>query len=176
MLKNVKFMVFVLSAFSFMSSFSAMSFEEVNSSEVENSPKKTNSEMKEILIPIYSLFDGMRESNGDKVRAAFAENAVMHRAHGKLKAGGSAEKFAKAVESSNDKVWDEKIWDIRIQVDDKLASVWTEFAFLLDDKMSHCGVNSFQLYQFDEGWKIIYLVDTFRKDNCIVPEKINNLY
>lgn len=139
------------------------------------SSEVTTVERKQILKPIYSLFDGMRESDGAKVRAAFAQNAVMHRAHAKLKAGGSAEKFAQAVESSNDKVWDEKIWDIRIQVDDKLASVWTEFAFLLDDKMSHCGVNSFQLYQFDDGWKIIYLVDTFRKESCDVSSKLNNI-
>lgn len=163
MLKNSKFMVLILSVLSLLSSYSAIS------SEV------TKSQTKAILKPIYSLFDGMRESKGDKVRAAFAENAVMHRAHAKLKAGGSAEKFAQAVESSNDKVWDEKIWDIRIQVDDKLASVWTEFAFLLDDKMSHCGVNSFQLYHFDDGWKIIYLVDTFRKDNCSLPVQIDNI-
>lgn len=129
----------------------------------------TRSQTEEILTPINQLFDGMRESDGNKVREAFAENAVMHRAHAALKPGGTPEKFAQAVESSKDQVWDEKIWDIRVQVDDKLASVWTQFAFYLDDKLSHCGVNSFQLYHFAEGWKIIYLVDTFRKSPCEVP-------
>lgn len=126
-----------------------------------------------ILAPINSLFDGMRESNGDKVRAAFHENAFMHRAHGKLREGGTPEQFAQAVDKPKDNIWDEKIWDIKILKDDKLASVWTEFAFYLGDDLSHCGVNSFQLYEFEDGWKIIYLVDTFRKGdvegNCHIP-------
>lgn len=124
----------------------------------------------DIMSPIYRLFDGMRESNGDKVRQAFYPNAVFHRAHAKLKTGGSPEQFAQAVENAKNQMWDEKIWDIEVQVDDKLASVWTQFAFYLDGKLSHCGVNSFQLYRFDDGWKIIYLVDTFQKAPCDVPE------
>jgi hypothetical protein len=123
-----------------------------------------------IMVPIYALFDGMREGNGDKVRASFAEDAVMVRAHATLRPGSSPEAFARAVEQS-EHVWDETIWDINIQVDDKLASVWTQFVFHLDGNLSHCGVNSFQLYKFDSGWKIIYLVDTFRQENCVSPTK-----
>ena len=125
----------------------------------------SNSEHSAILAPIHLLFDGMRESDGDKVRLAFAESATMVRAHANLREGGSPEQFAQAVQNS-EQVWDEKIWGIEVQVDDKLASVWTQFAFYLDGNLSHCGVNSFQLYHFDAGWKIIYLVDTFRQQNC----------
>lgn len=120
----------------------------------------------DILAPIYTLFDGMRESDGDKVRAAFSSEAIMYRAHSALREGSSPEAFASAVESKGERVWDEKIWDIQVKLDDKLASVWTEFAFYLDGELSHCGVNSFQLYHFDDGWKIIYLVDTFQKKGC----------
>ena len=119
-----------------------------------------------IMAPIQSLFDGMREGDGDKVRAAFSPDAIFYRAHAELRAGGSAEEFAKAVEQPRDKVWNEQIWDIDIKVDDKLASVWTQFAFYLGDELRHCGVNSFQLYHFDDGWKIIYLVDTYRDKGC----------
>lgn len=139
-----------------------------------NASELTSPQQRDILKPIHMLFDGMREGNGDKVRAVFHPTAVMHRAHAKLREGGTPEKFAEAVDKPKDKVWDEKIWDIKIQRDDKLASVWTQFAFYLGDTLSHCGVNSFQLYQFEDGWKIIYLGDTFRKGNvegnCDVPE------
>ena len=139
----------------------------------EVSGQVTGKLRKDILKPIESLFDGMREGNGDKVRAAFGADAVMHRAHATLRAGGTAEGFAKAVETPHDEIWDEKIWDIKVQRDDKLASVWTQFAFFRGKELSHCGVNSFQLYQYDDGWKIIYLVDTFRQENCTVPESVN---
>jgi hypothetical protein len=120
----------------------------------------------EVMKPIYSLFDGMREGNGDKVRAAFSPDAIFYRAHAELRSGNTAEGFAKAVEQPRDKVWNEQIWDVDIKVDDKLASVWTKFAFYLGDDLRHCGVNSFQLYHFEDGWKIIYLVDTYRDTGC----------
>ena len=124
-----------------------------------------------IMQPIHALFDGMREGDGDKVRSAFAEQAIFYRAHQTLRAGSSVEEFAAAVEAEREHIWDEKIWDIKVHVDDKLASVWTQFAFYLGDTFSHCGANSFQLYRFDEGWKIIYLVDTRRTEDCEVPPK-----
>ncbi len=123
----------------------------------------------EILTPIRMLFDGMRKGDGDKVRAAFHSEAIFFRAHEQLQEGGIPESFAQAVASPKDKIWDEKIWDIKVHTDGKLASVWTDFAFFLGDNLSHCGVNSFQLYRFKQGWKIIYLVDTRRTEGCVVP-------
>ena len=129
-------------------------------------------ERQAILAPIQQLFNGMRAGNGDMVRSAFASEATMHRAHASLRTGGTAEQFAQAVERPREEVWDEKIWDEVVMQDDKLASVWTQFAFFRGDKLSHCGVNSFQLYRFDSGWKIIYLVDTFRNADCTVPASV----
>jgi hypothetical protein len=47
-----------------------------------------------------------------------------------------------------------------------MAAIWTEYSFYLGDKFSHCGVNSFQLFKDETGWKIIYIVDTRRKEGC----------
>jgi hypothetical protein len=44
-----------------------------------------------------------------------------------------------------------------------LASVWTPYTFYINDKVSHCGTNSFQLVKTDAGWKIQYIIDTRRK-------------
>jgi hypothetical protein len=53
-----------------------------------------------------------------------------------------------------------------VLIDGNLASVWTDYKFYIGEKFSHCGVNSFQLFKGDDGWKIIYIIDTRRKDNC----------
>ncbi|RYZ94279.1 MAG: hypothetical protein EOP47_28140, partial [Sphingobacteriaceae bacterium] len=53
-----------------------------------------------------------------------------------------------------------------IKIDGELASVWTPYKFYLGDKFSHCGINFFQLMKMATGWKVIYIVDTRRKDNC----------
>jgi hypothetical protein len=45
--------------------------------------------------------------------------------------------------------------------------LFPEYTFYVGDQMSHCGVNAFQLMKTTEGWKIIGITDTRRKDNCI---------
>ena len=74
--------------------------------------------------------------------------------------------FLKAVGTPHTEVWDERIKFDQVLIDDNLASVWTSYQFYLGDKFSHCGVNSFQLVKQKSGWKIVYLIDTRRKDNC----------
>lgn len=60
----------------------------------------------------------------------------------------------------------EKLLSWNIQVDGNLASVWTPYEFYVNDRFSHCGSNSFQLFNNNGTWEIIYLVDIRRKNNC----------
>lgn len=75
--------------------------------------------------------------------------------------------FIKAVVSRADSpIWNEKILSYNVQVDGNMANVWTPYEFWLDGKFLHCGVNSFQLFKDNGKWKIIYLIDTRRKESC----------
>jgi len=60
----------------------------------------------------------------------------------------------------------ETIKSYSVQVDGPMANAWTAYEFHVNDKFSHCGVNSFQLVKHDTAWKIIYLIDTRRKEGC----------
>lgn len=60
----------------------------------------------------------------------------------------------------------ETIKSYSIQVDGPMANAWTAYEFHVNDKFSHCGVNSFQLVKQEDAWKIIYLIDTRRKEGC----------
>lgn len=62
--------------------------------------------------------------------------------------------------------FEEVLHDFEIFVHGKMANVSTPYSFYLDGEFSHCGVNSFQLMQVEEKWKIIYLVDTRQKTGC----------
>jgi len=59
-----------------------------------------------------------------------------------------------------------KITFSNILIDGNLASVWTPYEFYFKGQFSHCGVNSFQLVKSNNEWKIQYIIDTRRKDNC----------
>ena len=60
----------------------------------------------------------------------------------------------------------EKIMDYSIQIDGPMANAWTPYEFWLNNEFHHCGVNSFQLFNDAGTWKIIYLIDTRRKEGC----------
>lgn len=63
-------------------------------------------------------------------------------------------------------VLDEHILSTQIKIDGNVAHAWTPYKFYIEGKISHCGVNSFQLLHTKEGWKIIHIIDTRRNDGC----------
>lgn len=83
-----------------------------------------------------------------------------------------SEEFSALVESiisiPDSIAFQEKLFDFSIQVDGLMANVWVTYEFWYNNEFSHCGVNSIQLFKDDEEkWKIIYLVDTRRKEGCL---------
>ena len=63
--------------------------------------------------------------------------------------------------------FEEKLTSFSIQVDRTMANAWVGYEFWLNGEFSHCGINSFQLINFDGEWKIIYLIDTRGKEGCM---------
>ena len=74
--------------------------------------------------------------------------------------------FNKIASKDPEATWDEKLLSYSIKIDHNMANVWTPYEFYYNGIFSHCGVNSFQLYKENDQWKIIYLIDTRRKQNC----------
>ena len=125
---------------------------------------------------VVGLFDAMRAGDGDKVRSLFVEGTILQSTAERngvpMLSKLTAEEFAGAVETAEGPIWDEKIWDLNIQIRNRLASAWMDYAFYRGETFSHCGVNSFQLFKSEEGWKIIHLVDTRQRAGCEIPESI----
>lgn len=121
---------------------------------------------------VNDMFKAMRTGDSTLLRSTFAKGVVFHSVENK-KDGTTAlatedpNDFIKAIGTPHNGVWDERIVIADIKIDGDLASVWASYKFYLDDKFSHCGVDVFQLMKTAAGWKIIYIVDTRRKDNCI---------
>ncbi|MEB2775737.1 nuclear transport factor 2 family protein [Algoriphagus sp. D3-2-R+10] len=134
-------------------------------------PAFSQSEEDAVKAVIESLFDAMRTKNSDQIASVFSENAIMHTIEttgetGVVKAGSVAD-FVNGIGSlPTEAKLDERITDYQINIDGPMATAWTPYEFYFNDKFSHCGVNSFQLVKMAEGWKIIYIIDTRRKDGC----------
>lgn len=66
-----------------------------------------------------------------------------------------------------DAFFEEKLLNLNIQIDGDMAHVWAPYEFWFNNEFSNCGVNSIQLVKIDGNWKIVYLIDTRWKVNCI---------
>lgn len=136
-------------------------------------PSPDEAEVREVIDV---LFDGMRAGDSSAVRSALHPKArfmttlvrdgipVLH--------DGGVEGFVEAVGRPHDEVWDERIWNVKIQIDDLLASAWMDYAFFLGSEFSHCGVNAFQFFKAADGWKVIQITDTRRTEGCELPDDL----
>ena len=119
---------------------------------------------------ITNLFDGMRKSDSILLKSAFAPEAILQTIDSRTSEikirTDKVTAFVTGVTRPHKEVYDERITFDVVKIDGDLASVWTPYQFYVDDKFSHCGVNSFQLVRLGGEWKIQYLIDTRRKDAC----------
>ncbi|WP_179345214.1 nuclear transport factor 2 family protein [Winogradskyella ursingii] len=77
------------------------------------------------------------------------------------------DQFVNSISSiPKENTFEEKLLDFNIKIDGNMANAWTPYEFWFNGNFSHCGVNSFQLVKENEEWKIIYLVDTRRREGC----------
>lgn len=125
----------------------------------------------DVRAVINTLFDGMRAGDSTMVRSVFHGDTPLYSAFVNQEGEpvlrqGSLDRFLTGVGTPHDEVWDEHIDNVVIHVDGRLASAWMDYAFFLGENFSHCGVNSMQFFHGEDGWKIIYLVDTRQREGC----------
>ncbi|MBL3549502.1 MULTISPECIES: nuclear transport factor 2 family protein [unclassified Chryseobacterium] len=121
----------------------------------------------DIEKPIRNLFLGMKNADPELLKSAFSENAVLQTIakDGTVK-NESIQDFIASVSKFSTGDLEERILVDAVHTDGNLASVFTPYSFYLKGKFSHCGANSFQLVKQNSDWKIQYVIDTRRKDNC----------
>lgn len=124
-----------------------------------------------VKAAVNKLFDGMKNADADLLRQAFTDSAVLQtfarNSTGQIMIRNeSVSGFAESISKLKPGAADERIVFETVKIDGPLASVWTPYNFYLDNKFSHCGVNSFQLVRLNGIWKIQYLIDTRRKQGC----------
>jgi len=119
---------------------------------------------------VNNLFIGMRTGDSTLASSALAKESILQTIiskYGKnIVKTESVSGFLKMIGTPRNQKYDERIVFSKILIDGPLASVWTDYKFFIDEKLNHCGVNSFQMVKGDKGWQIIYIIDTRRKENC----------
>ena len=121
----------------------------------------------DIEKPVRDLFIGMKNADPVLLKSVFTENAIMQTItkDGMVKSD-SVQDFISSISKFSAGDLEEKIIIDALHTDGNLASVFTPYSFYLKGKFSHCGANSFQLVKQNDEWKIQYIIDTRRKENC----------
>ena len=124
-----------------------------------------------VKATVNQLFDGMKNVDSAMILQSFTDSAILQTisrsAEGKVRVRtDQVAQFAASISKQSKGSLDEQIVFESIKIDGDLASVWTPYKFYFSGKLSHCGVNSFQLVRVKGAWKIQYLIDTRRRTGC----------
>lgn len=132
-----------------------------------------DSEELKVKTAIETFFEGFHKGDTTLMKSVMMPKVTMQTAfvnkdgQGQFKDDGGADNLLKAIAGRpNDQKWDERLLDFNIQVDANMANAWVAYEFWYNDSFSHCGVNSFQLVKTQGKWRIIYLIDSRRRQGC----------
>ena len=130
----------------------------------------SNEDAKQVID---TFFEGFHKGDATLMKSVIAKDVIMQTVfvtkNGENKLStDSIDGLVNAIANRpSDQKWDERLLNYQIAVDGNLAHVWTPYEFWFNDTFSHCGANSFTIAKFDDGWKIIHLIDSRRKESCI---------
>jgi len=125
-----------------------------------------------VKMIVNKMFTAMKNSDSIMLINCFSDSAVLQTVakskEGKVSVRNEEVRdFAKQIATLTKGDADERITFDIVKIDADLAIVWAPYQFYYKGKFSHCGVDSFHLVRINGQWKIQYIIDTRRKDNCI---------
>ena len=125
----------------------------------------------EVIGVVERLFEGMCNADSSAVRNTFhpdirLQTTYLDNEGNPQMVQGDIERFLGSISESEPGTLNEVIWSYDIRIAQNVASVWTPYSFFVKDKLSHCGVNTFQLFRSMKGWQIVQIMDTRQRDGC----------
>lgn len=120
---------------------------------------------------VNQLFSAMKGADATMLKDAFADSAVLQTIRRKQDGtffvqNEKVSDFVNQIAMAKKDSLDERITFETVKIEGPLAIAWTPYKFYYAGTFSHCGVNSFQLVRINGRWKIQFLIDTRRRQNC----------
>jgi hypothetical protein len=116
-----------------------------------------------VLAVVQKFFDGMTAADAEASRATLLADGQYYSLRSDLKGvvlrRRTHEEYLAGLGKAKERLL-ERIWDPKVTVQDRIATVWAPYDFHRDGKFSHGGVDVFTLVRTEDGWKIAGLVFT----------------
>lgn len=123
-----------------------------------------------VKAAVNRLFTAMKNADGAELKASFADSAILQTIltdkEGKTTGAQTypVNDFANTINHLPNGAADERVSFDVVRIDGSLAIVWAPYKFYYNGKLTHCGIDSFQLLRVNGVWKIQYIIDTRRKE------------
>jgi hypothetical protein len=128
------------------------------------------SDEKEIITVVNKFFEGMRTRDTTLLRSTSLPSTVLQTAgsDAAFKPPTPIDQFIQRIGSGTGPGGNEVIKDPKVQSDGEMASLWAYFTFTRggETAINHCGIDEFLLRKGPDGWKVFYVADTHRTQNC----------
>jgi hypothetical protein len=120
---------------------------------------------------INTFFAGMKSNDTVVINSAVDSSCflytIMQTKDGKtLLENGKMADFLKQVTELKGKNIDEQPLSFDIKIDGAMAIAWVPYKLFFNGQLHHCGADVFTLIKRDNGWKIMGITDTRRKNGC----------
>ncbi len=111
-----------------------------------------------MLQVVQEFFDALQAKDASRLRAIFQPGAQLTSgrptpegyALRQLPVETDAARYAESPDA-----YLERMWAPTVQIEGRIAVVWTRYDFHLNGKFSHNGTDCFTLLKTDRGWKIV---------------------
>ncbi|RDI56168.1 Cif family virulence factor [Flavobacterium glaciei] len=128
----------------------------------------SHAQNQDIQVVIENFFEAFHAKDTTKLKVLCDDTMILQsiaeNVEGNKLSNEKPQVFFKSIASIPAEVkFQEKILSYSIQVDGSMAHAWTPYEFYVNGKLSHKGVNAFTLFNKDNTWKIVHLIDTRRK-------------
>jgi hypothetical protein len=126
---------------------------------------------REVLAVVNKLFEGMRTKDTAMMRALFDTSARLVTTATRdgqpvVRETKVTNFLASIGRSAATDTLIETIYNPEVRVEDNLATVWVAYDFHVNSRFSHCGYDAMQLARGPQGWRIIALADTQKREGC----------
>lgn len=122
---------------------------------------------KAVIDAVQKLFNAMEAKDAATIRTAMLPGAqlVSIRPDGKATVT-LVEKFAETIGAAKDSLV-EKMWDPKVLLEGKIATLWAPYDFHRGGKFTHCGIDAVSLLKVDGEWKIASITYTVIQEGCV---------
>ena len=142
---------------------------------VANAAAQKSDDAKAAIGVVNQLFTEMANANPAGIIAVHTPTsmlaAVFKQPDGKTRYQSfNGEAFSKMF-TDKSRVMREEMYDPKVEVHGDWAMVWGRYVFFNGDKLSHCGINQFNLVRIEGTWKIANGASTIDPGDCTEKEK-----